>query len=508
MKKVYLFLIAAIIFAACGKKDSAVTPAPTPASVSKIDLIKDSIYNYAVEEYLWYDAIPAYNVFNPHGFTGATDQDALDNEVDAISQYKINPATGKPYEYSNSYPGTAKYSFIDNGQVATQLGGTHGDFGFSVFYNAYNDLRVKYVNAGSPAATAGLARGYKVTAVNGSTNIAYNPNAANPNTDPNLLYVVNALGGNTITLTLQRPDNTTFTTTVAVGTYTLNPVLKYTTIDLGAGKKVGYIVFSSFTDPTNATPKLDAAFNSFTTAGITDLVVDLRYNGGGYVATAEYLDNLIVPAAKTNTKMYTEVYNSKLQADNYPLLAKKYLINPGDFSQANNTAYFSKKGSLNIIRVFFIVTGSTASASELTINNLIPQMDVKLIGTTSYGKPVGFFGIPISTYSLYVPEFETKNSANNGGYYAGMTPASTTYPGFYDYDDVTKDFGDPAETLFAHAISYITKGTYTSTSTPRIQSLTAPAATLSDDVVNEMANKLDRNHFTEMIGGKKLIPRN
>jgi len=190
------------------------------------------------------------------------------------------------------------------------------------------------------------------------------------------------------------------------------------------------------------------------------------------------------------------------------LLAKKYLINPGDFSQANNTAYFSKKGSLSISRVFFIVTGSTASASELTINNLIPQMDVKLIGTTSYGKPVGFFGIPISNYSLYVPEFETKNAANNGGYYAGMTPASTTYPGFYDYDDVTKDFGDPTETLFAHAISYITKGSYTSTSAPRIQSLTAPAATLSDDVVNEMANKLDRNHFTEMIGGKKLVPRN
>ena len=506
MKKVYFILVAVAVFAACKKNSQSGSSTSTTTLLNRME---DSIYNYSTEEYLWYDAIPSYATFNPYSTTvGADDPTTLQNEVDKLSQYKINPTTGKPYEYSVNYPGEAKYSFIDGGQVATQLSGTHGDFGFSVFYNTYNDLRIKYVNPGSPAATANLVRGYKVIAVNGNSNIAYNPNSANPNNDPNLLFVVNALSGSSITLLLQKPDNTQFTATVAVANYTINPVLKYTVLNLAGGKKLGYVVFSQFTDPTNAGPQLDAAFNSFISAGITDLCIDLRYNGGGYVATAEYIDNYIVPAAQTGTKMYTSVYNSKLQADNYPFLAQKYQITPGYFNQANNTSYFAKKGTLALSRVFFIVTGSTASASELTINNLIPEVNVQLIGTTSYGKPVGFFAIPVYTYNLYMPEFYTANSAGQGGYYAGMTPGSATYPGYYDYDDVTKDFGDPTEVLLSHAVSYVTKGSYTAVAAPRIQGLAIPAATFSDDVVRDMATKLDpAAHFSEMVSSKKLLPK-
>jgi len=507
MKKIHFLLIAlVVVVVACGKKS---TTDSTGIVVSPLNRMEDSIYNYATEEYLWYDAIPAYTTFNPYGTTGADDPTTLQNEVNKLSQYKINPSTSLPYEYSKSSPGSAKYSFIDGGQVATQLGGTHGDFGFSVFYNTYNDLRVKYVNPGSPAGTANLARGYKIIAINGNSNLAYNPNSANPNLDPNLLFVVNALGGNSISMLLQRPDNTQFTATIATATYTLNPVLKYTVLNLAGGKKLGYMVFSQFTDPTNAGPQLDAAFNSFITAGITDLAIDLRYNGGGYVATAEYIDNYVVPAAKSGTKMYTSVYNDKLQAGNYPLLARKYSIPTGFFSQASNTSNFAKKGTLALSRVFFIVTGSTASASELTINNLIPHMDVQLVGATSYGKPVGFFAIPVSTYNLYIPEFSTVNASGQGGYYAGMTPGSASYPGYADLDDVTKDFGDPTEILLGHIVSYLTKGTYTSTSGPRIQSTSVGAATLSDDVVHEMSEKLDPTaRFNDMIGGNKLIPKN
>jgi carboxyl-terminal processing protease len=142
--------------------------------------------------------------------------------------------------------------------------------------------------------------------------------------------------------------------------------------------------------------------------------------------------------------------------------ASNNLYNYGqvDYSVGGNAVNFAKKGSLAVDRVFFIVTSSTASASELAINNLKPQMDVKLIGTNSYGKPVGFFALNVNQYQLYVPEFETKNSADQGGYYTGMLPGSSTYPGFNDKDDLTKDFGDATEGLLAHALNYVKLGTY------------------------------------------------
>lgn len=493
-------LFAASIFTACKKTPANVTPAGISPSDpgTALDKIKDSVYLFTQEDYLWYDAIPAYATFKPRTFTGTTDQVALQNEVDALSQYKINPTTSQPYEYDKSAPGTAKYSFIDQGQVATSLGGTNGDYGFGPIYNTATDLRIKYVYPGSPADKAGLVRGYQIISIVGVPSLTYTSS-----TSTNYTALVNALfSSTTITMTVQKPDNTTFNVTLNTANYTVIPVLKAQVLDLGNGKKMGYLVFNSFTDPTNAKTYLDAAFSNFTTAGVTDLVVDLRYNGGGSVATSEYLADLIVPTAKTNTLMYSAYFNDKLQNDKYPLLAKKFQINAGDFKVANNQTSFTKAGSLNISRVFFIVTGNTASASELTINNLIPEMNVQLIGTTTYGKPVGFFGIPIGTYQLYTPEFETMNSANQGGYYAGMTPGSATYPGFAANDDVTHDFGDPNEALLAHAINYTTVGTFSVSPALTTLGNGTNSSQLSVDEINRISHDLSRNSVKVMISDK------
>lgn len=507
MKKYSLYLTILIVtssfFAACKKNQplpAVANPNAIPTTGTVLDHIKDSVYLFTQEDNLWYDALPTYAAFKPRAFTGTTDAAALQSEVDALSQYKINAATGNPYEYEAAYPGEAKYSFIDQGAVATSLGGTKGDYGFGPIYNTASDLRVKYVYPGSPADNAGIMRGYQIISIVGVPSLTYTTSSST-----NYTALVNALfSSSTITMTLQRPDNTTFTTTLNTASYTVVPVLKSKVLDLGSGKKLGYIVFNSFTVPANAKTYLDAAFTSFTAAGITDLVVDLRYNGGGSVATAEYLSNLIVPTAKTNTLMYTSYFNDKLQNDKYPLLAKKFAINvsssPGIFKVANNQVGFTKAGSLNISRVFFIVTGSTASASELTINNLIPQMNVQLIGTTSYGKPVGFFGITIGAYQYYTPEFETKNSAGNGGYYAGMTPGSATYPGVQATDDVTHDFGDVNEALLAKAINYTVKGTYSVVS-PQVKTLNATksGSQLSEDQINHVSRDFSRKEVNQMI---------
>ncbi|WP_299287603.1 S41 family peptidase [uncultured Mucilaginibacter sp.] len=508
MKKYFIYLTISLAmaatFTAC-KKTTPVTPIPVsviPTTGTPLDHIKDSVYLFTQEDNLWYSTLPTYTAFNPRNFTGKTDQAALQSEVDALSQYSTNPATGKPYEYDILDPGTAKYSFIDQGQVATSLGGTNGDYGFSVFYNTTSDLRVKYVYPGSPADKAGLVRGYQITAISGVPSLTYT-NSSNSN----YTALVNAIfNSTTITMTVQKPDNTTFNTTLNTANYTVNPVLKSKVLDLGNGKKIGYLVFNTFTVLDNAKPNLEPAFTSFTAAGVTDLVVDLRYNGGGSVQTAEYLSNLIVPPAKTNTVMYTQYYNDKLQNDKCPLFAKKLGLDvtkyPGEFKPTNNQALFSKQGSLNINRVFFIVTGNTASASELTINNLIPEMNVQLIGTTSYGKPVGFYGIPIGAYQYYTPEFESKNSANQGGYYAGMTPGSVTYPGVQASDDVTHDFGDVNEALLARAINYTTKGTYAISPALTVQSTGKSGSQLSEDDINRISHDFSKHNVNIMISNK------
>jgi carboxyl-terminal processing protease len=495
MKKIfYLFLFISVVVTVSCKKDKKITPTP-----SALDLIKDSVFLYAKETYYWNKDLPSYEAFKPRSFSGANDLEALSTEVDALSQYAKNPLTGKPYEYYSPAPGYAKYSFIDDGSVSGELGGVKGDFGFAPAYGTTeDDLRIKYVYPGSPADVKGIKRGYKIKTINGrsGTGLTYDGDGSGANVN----FLINAYSNSkTIAMTLVRPDDSEFNVSMSTGTYIANPVLAKKVIDAGGGKKIGYMVFNSFTDEDNAKPKLDEAFSDFAAQGVTDLVVDLRYNGGGYVSTAEYLSDLISPSSANGSLMYSTYYNDDLQHDIHPLLSKIYNIGTGEFSPSDpsNQVKFAKAGSLNISRVFFIVTNSTASASELTINNLIPKMDVKLIGTTSYGKPVGFFGIDINKYQLYVPQFETKNSAGNGGYYDGMEPGSTKYPGVEDFDDISKEFGDPTEALFAYAINYVKNGTF-SIPTKRIQS-TSALKTFSTDEAIRAGVKMDAKEFKGMI---------
>ncbi|MBK0379086.1 S41 family peptidase [Mucilaginibacter segetis] len=528
MRKIfYLILLISIVVASSCKKTSTVNPnngtdggnttvdAPSKQGTT-LDLIRDSVFLYAKEAYYWNDGLPTYASFKPRTYTGTDDLDALSNEVDAISQIVKNPATGEAYEYYANARGHAKYSFIDEGDVSAELNGVKGDFGFAPLYNGINDLRVKYVYPGSPADIAGIKRGYQIVSINGRNNISYD--AGSGGSGANVNFVINAYAySSNITMTLKKPDGTTFDVNMTTASYTANPVLKYQVYDLGNNKKVGYIVFNSFTSNANAKPKLDEAFTYFSSQGITDLVVDLRYNGGGYVSTAEYLSNMIVPASKDGSVMYYTYFNTTLISGNAKILKNQvrrdatsgqlYNYSQFDYSVEGNKVDFSKANvpvNLNLSNIFFIVTSSTASASELTINNLkgaLPSA-VKLIGSTSYGKPVGFFDIDINKYQMYIPEFETKNSLQQGGYYAGMTPGTPDYPGVNDDDDVTRDFGDPTEVLLAHALNYVKNGTF-NVPGQQIQSL-SNSRTMSIEQENEAAIQLDKGKFRGMIYNKPL----
>jgi C-terminal processing protease CtpA/Prc len=514
MKKlIYLLsLVSVMLLVACGKDKKTGTQSGTIApskTGTTLQLVEDSIYLYAQEDYLWNTSLPSFATFNPRATsTGSNDVGTLTNEVNKLSQIAINPANNLPYENYTPSPGEAKYSFIDNGQVSTELNGTKGDFGFAPLYNTVSDLRIKYVYPGSPADNAGIKRGYRITSVNNNSAINYDGSSGT-----NVNFVINAIFySSTVTLGLLRPDGSAFTATLTAQNYTVNPVLTYKVFNQGNGQIVGYVVFNSFTSDANADGQLNTAFNYFVSQGVTQLVVDLRYNGGGYVSTAEYLDNLIVPVAKSGSLMYNTFYNSTLTNASHPnslLLNNQvrrdasglYSYAQFDYSVAGNAVNFAKKNSLNVNTVYFIVTGSTASASELTINNLRPVVNVQLIGTTSYGKPVGFFDLDIQTYQLYIPEFYTQNSAGQGGYYTGMTPGSADYPGVLDSDDVTKDFGDPTEGLLAHALHHAQTGSFAVAGSAQ-RSLTTHAFSLAERRSIEL--KMSKG-FNGMIVNKKNL---
>jgi carboxyl-terminal processing protease len=526
MKKIfYLVILFAGLISACKKdKKNVNTNVIGPSKTgTTLNLIQDSIFLYAQEDYLWNTSLPTYATFNPRSFTNASDLTALTNELNALSQYAINPSTNLPYEYYTPSPGQAKYSFIDDGTETAALNGTKGDFGFDVQYNDVNDLRIEYVYPGSPAGLAGLKRGYQITSINNNTNISYDAKGFGTGTSTNLNFVSNAVyNSGTIAMAVLTPAGNTVTVNLSTSNYTVNPILKDTVFNQSNGHIVGYFVFNSFTSDANADPQLNSVFSYFAAQGVTDLVVDLRYNGGGYVSTAEYLDNLIVPASKNGTLMYNTYYNNNLVKGTDPLLKNQWRKDPSsgtdynygqfDYSVAGNAVNFTKTGPLsNLSRVFFIITGQTASASELTINNLRPEMDVQFVGQTSYGKPVGFFDIDINKYIMYTPEFSVQNSANQGGYYAGFDPATTGYPGVNDFDDLTKDFGDPTEGLLAHILTDVNTGSYTVhvQSTPTIRSLNAIPKTFSMQQANAAAihmSSLNIHKMVGMIGKKKLKP--
>ena len=447
-------------------------------------LTRDSIFLYAKQTYFWNIGMPSYDDFNPRRYS---------NNDQVLAALKALPSTG----------GKDKYSFIDDGKVATQLGGVSGDYGFSANYDSGNLLRVKYVYPNSPAALAGLKRGYIISNINGRTTLR-NSQADIDNVNDGIL------GSNpTISLTVTKPDQSVQSFVVARGSYNINPILFSNTYTVGT-KKVGYLVFNSFT--TNSLPLLDAAFNKFTTDGVTELIIDLRYNGGGSVATSEAFTNLIAPAAQNGKVMYTTYWTKTMQDHQATILQNqkfydtnssgvKSLFSMFDYdykpiAAAGNQEFFKKRGSLNgLTRVYFLVTGGTASASELLINNLKPVMDVKLIGRKTYGKPVGFFAIHINKNDLYIPQFQTKNSADFGDYFDGMTVDKDLA------DDLTRDFGDPAESLLSQALNYSATGRFTSFTRDNTISSTSGISSVQIDQANEKLN----HEFKGMIETRKPL---
>jgi carboxyl-terminal processing protease len=462
-KRVILFFLAGCIaFTACKKNDAGAV-APPPAG-TRLELSLDSLYLYAKETYLWYQSLPEYNSFAPRQYAATSpDMTALQTALQAITGKAINPATGISFEYRTGYF-QPLYSFIAKGNIITGrsasvgLDGKGNDLGLGFAVANNTDVYIRFVEPGSPAAAAGLTRGMKIVEMNGVPATA------------NSVELKSILEAADLSLLVQNKAGSLLPVLINRASYTASPVLKTSILETGS-KKAAYIALARFSEPANAQAALQQAFASFGDNDITNLVIDLRYNAGGYVETAQYLANLIAPASINGQVMYTEHYNNLLQQGKAPILKQiPYLdanrqpvyVNgrpatyaDADYTVKGNTYRFDKKGDLNGIRsVVFIVSGGTASASEQLINCLRPYVDVKLVGSTTYGKPVGFFGIGIDVYTVYLAQFRILNARDEGDYYAGSTPDLPAM------DDVTHDFGDPEESCLQQALQYISRSPF------------------------------------------------
>lgn len=461
----FLFLTGIALWTSCKKENhpnprtsGQDTTSTGPVALSDEDSLKFYVWYINLSDsannvpfYLWNDQVPAINPFSPV----YENADSLLMGSNGIASYPV--VNGKKVD---------RYSFLDRtGEVTGEIQeGQAGDFGFDFNWVLNQDnstsIYILYAYPGSPAALAGMERGYEITAIGGVSDLSYDGPGYGNGSDYNVNAVLKAFSAASTQFTFKKPDGTTITKTLDRATYHLNPIL-FDSVYERSGKKIGYFVYNSFVSvvddsgnyTTPAKTELDTVFHKFQNAGINDLVVDLRYNGGGSVASAEYIDNWLAPASANNQLMYKYMYNSELTA--YAQVYPDYL--PGSYN-------FSKQGALALDHVIFIVGGGTASASELTMNNLKPYIDVKMIGDTTYGKPVGFFGFPIAVSDsqgnqkllavMYAINFHTVNSQNEGDYYDGFAPDK------FEYDYIGYNWGDQDDPRLQEAFDYIVNGSF------------------------------------------------
>lgn len=304
-----------------------------------------------------------------------------------------------------------------------------------------NQVFVGQVIFSSPADDAGFQRGFELLEINGqaaadliaagSVSAAFGPDDVGTPVD--LRYRDNQ--GTEATITLNKD--------VAV----IRPVPFSTIFDIN-GVKTGYLMFRTFIDPSFSA--LSNAFAVFGDQGVTEVILDLRYNGGGLVSVAEHLGGLI-GGSGTSGQVFS-----------------RYVHNANNVSRNRTLSFPNPQSSLGVSRLVVITTGSSASASELVINALRPYIEVVLIGERTFGKPVGSYGFDFCGQTLNPISFNLRNADDQGDYYDGL-PVDCAAE-----DELSQPFGDPAEDSTAEALYYVENGTCSPTAAGyRSQSLEA-----------------------------------
>lgn len=335
------------------------------------------------------------------------------------------------------------------------LGGQTIAFGIGTTLLADDDLRINRVFSDSPAEQAGLQRGDRILEINGRTiaEIVANEGIS-------AAFGPREVGGQ-VTLRVENMAAIQSEVTMAQALIALDIIPASGVFDV-AGSAVGYVHFTTFVDPS--VDALNTVFADFKAQGVQDLIIDLRYNGGGLVRVANFLGNVLggltVPG---------EVYSQTV-------------FNTENSFRNTITRFATEVNSLSLTRLVFITAGATASASEIVINGTAPHLQVALVGETTFGKPVGSQNMTFCDKVLSPISFQTQNADGFADFFDGL-PVDCPAP-----DDLTAMLGDPAEGSLAEALFYLENGTCSPTavartSTARARQLNATTRTRGDEIV-------------------------
>ena len=387
-------------------------------------------------------------------------------------------ASGKP---KDQFSGILRYSDFINRFVDGVEVGIGANISTTHFREADDnkplELTIAYIEDDSPAAQAGLKRGDKIIEVNGQKTSA----ALTFSQKQNLFFAVVAPRNTSpISLTIEKinaqeaGDDGVINVMLSPAEVTINPVIKSDIIDQGIDKS-GYLVFNTFTSDL-VIPQLQEAFKSFRTAGVNELILDLRYNGGGSIQNAQRLAYMIAGEDNTNNKTFSRPRWNDRHPNFDPVLGTLLVDEVFISTEPDNTTPLA---SLDLNRVIVLTSNGTCSSSERVINALKGiDIDVVQIGDTTCGKPYGSYVI-INCEFAYIPLQSQDFNAKGFGDYAdgfsvaeGVTPTNTLLPGCKASDDLTQPLGSTQEALLATALYYqannqcpeplakVTKGTF------------------------------------------------
>ncbi len=373
------------------------------AQPASCDLPAQNLYvrDVMTDLYFWYQHIPD---IDPAGFESPA------HYLEAIRYRPLD----ETFSYIASKAATE--AFFGESQFV--------GFGFSSMLLLPGELRVTDVMPGSPAREANLTRGDRIVEINGRTvdslrssgelDGAFGP--SEPGVEAEIVVVRNA---------------GRFRARMAKRVVTI-PTVSQARVYAANGAEVGYLHFRNFVTPSYEA--LDAAFSDFRARGITELVLDLRYNGGGLVGVAQHLASLI-GGARTEGQVFTE-----------------YFHNDKNAALNRITRFERKTHALGLERLVVITTGASASASELVINALRPFMPVVVVGSRTYGKPVGQYGFDFCDKTLAPVAFSLRNANGEGDFFGGIAPTCAAP------DDLERQLGDPVESSLREALTVIVTG--------------------------------------------------
>ena len=388
------------------------------------------------ELYLWYDEV---DDLNPYQY----------QTEDYFERLKTDATTP-----SGAAKDKFHFTWDTFDYLTTTVSGVSFGYGMQLAFlqsTPPREVRVYDVVPGSPAELAGVERGMKVVTIDGVDMISgIDVDTLNAGIYPSEEY-------ETHQFTFQSYSEESLEVSLTSASIAEVPVKYVTTVQTPSGD-VGYIHFNSHNYPSEA-----ALYDAFASLiGIEDLVLDLRYNGGGLLDVAGQVSYMIAGNSNTdNLDFYEQRFNDKHPTRNpvtgqilRPIPFHKRSLGFSDGLQAG-----ASLPSLNLSRVYILSTADTCSASEAVINGLRGAgVEVYLIGETTCGKPYGFYPQDNCGTTYFTIQFTGVNNDGFGEYFDGFSPANepnapgVSVPGCYVEDDFTKQLGDSEEAMFAAAL--------------------------------------------------------